>query len=218
MPQTFSPAASTLVWIGVVATVLLVFVLMWLISTIAAANARPGAGFTPAQPIPFSHQHHVAEDGIDCRYCHDSVETSAFAGIPGLNVCLTCHSQIYTDAPVLAPLFAAIQTGSPLRWQRANRLPGFVYFDHSIHVAKGVGCGTCHGRVDKMRLTAVAAPLTMQWCLNCHRNPAPNLRPKDAVFDMEWQPPRDQDVRGRELIAAYGIDTTRLTDCSVCHR
>lgn len=218
MPQTFSRSASTLVWIGVAAGVLSFVAVVWAITRIANANARPGPGFTPQQPIPFSHQHHVAEDGIDCRYCHNSVEQSAFAGIPALNVCLTCHSQLFTDAPVLRPLFAAVESGKPLRWRRVNRLPEFVYFDHSIHVAKGVGCSTCHGRVDRMPLTRVAAPLTMQWCLGCHRDPAPHLRPRDEIFDMQWRPPPDQEERGRKLVAAYGIAATRLTDCSVCHR
>jgi hypothetical protein len=171
------------------------------------------------QPIPFSHQHHVRDDGIDCRYCHTSVETSAFAGIPPLTTCMTCHSQLFRGAPVLEPLYRAYDTGTPLRWNRVHDLPDFVYFDHSIHVAKGVGCSTCHGQVDHMPLTRRVASLYMQWCLECHRAPERYLRPRDRVFDMTWQPPPDQLAQGAVLRKAYGLRSTReLTDCSTCHR
>ena len=172
-----------------------------------------------AQPIPFSHQHHVRDDGIDCRYCHTSVETSAFAGIPPLATCMTCHSQLFVDAPVLAPLRLAFAQDTPLAWNRVHDLPGFVYFDHSIHVAKGVGCTTCHGAIDRMPLTRRVASLYMQWCLECHRAPERYLRPRERVFDVGWQPPADQLAQGRALRAAYRLRSTReLTDCSPCHR
>jgi len=171
------------------------------------------------QPVPFSHQHHVRDDGIDCRYCHTSVETSAFAGIPPLATCMTCHSILFNDAPVLAPLRAAYASGRPLAWNRVHDLPGFAYFDHSIHVAKGVGCSTCHGRVDRMPLTRRVASLYMQWCLDCHRHPERVLRPPGRVFDMDWQPPPDQLARGEALRKQYHLRSTReLTDCSTCHR
>jgi hypothetical protein len=171
------------------------------------------------QPVPFSHQHHVRDDGIDCRYCHASVETSAFAGIPPLATCMTCHSQLFRDAPVLQPLFAAYRGGGRLAWNRVHDLPDFVYFDHSIHVAKGVGCTTCHGAIDRMPLTRRVASLYMQWCLECHRAPERYLRPRDRVFDVDWTPPADQVARGTALRAAYGLRSTReLTDCSTCHR
>jgi hypothetical protein len=167
--------------------------------------------------VPFSHKHHVGDDGIDCRYCHSTVETSAFAGIPPISTCMTCHSQLYTDQPVLKPVVDSWRSGVALHWQRVHQLPDFVFFNHSIHVAKGVGCETCHGRVDKMALTARARPLSMQWCLDCHRAPQKYLRPREQEFAMGWQP-KDQQTLGLALIKRYQIDTRRLTDCSVCHR
>jgi hypothetical protein len=185
----------------------------------ATARADAPQNAPIEQPIPFSHQHHVRDDGIDCRYCHTSVETSAFAGIPPLTTCMTCHSQLFRGAPVLEPLYRAYDTGAPLRWNRVHDLPDFVYFDHSIHVAKGVGCSTCHGQVDRMPLTRRVASLYMQWCLECHRAPERYLRPRERVFDMAWQPPADQLAQGAALRKAYGLRSTReLTDCSTCHR
>jgi len=184
---------------------------------VVRADAPQGAPIE--QPIPFSHAHHVRDDGIDCRYCHASVESSAFAGIPPLATCMTCHSQLFAGAPVLAPLRDAYAGRTELAWQRVHDLPDFVYFDHSIHVAKGVGCTTCHGPVDRMPLTWRFASLDMQWCLECHRAPERHLRPRDRVFDVDWTPPPDQAARGRELARAYRLRSTReLTDCSTCHR
>jgi hypothetical protein len=171
------------------------------------------------QPIPFSHQHHVRDDGIDCRYCHTAVETSAFAGVPPISTCMTCHSQLFVDARVLGPLHRADAGEETLRWKRVHDLPDFVYFDHSIHVAKGVGCTTCHGAIDRMPLTRRVASLYMQWCLECHRAPERFLRPREHVFDVDWHAPPDQLARGIALRQAYGLRTTReLTDCSTCHR
>jgi hypothetical protein len=183
------------------------------------ARADAPADDPVEQPVPFSHQHHVRDDGIDCRYCHTSVETSAFAGIPPLATCMTCHSQLFTDQPVLAPLVSAYRGGPALEWNRVHDLPGFVYFDHSVHIAKGVGCTTCHGPIDRMPLVRRVAPLYMQWCLDCHRAPERYLRPRDRVFDVDWTPPPDQLAAGARLRAAYRLRTTReLTDCSTCHR
>jgi hypothetical protein len=169
------------------------------------------------QPVPFSHKHHVGDDGIDCRYCHDTVETSAFAGMPPISTCMTCHSQLYTDQAMLRPVVESWQRGVALHWQRVHQLPDFVYFDHSIHVAKGVGCESCHGRVDRMPLTVRTQPLSMQWCLDCHRAPQKYLRPREQEFAMDWKA-QDQEKLGLALIRRYHIDTRRLTDCSVCHR
>jgi hypothetical protein len=183
-----------------------------------ASTAEPhGVGEAVEQPVPFSHKHHVGDDGIDCRYCHSSVETSTFAGIPPLSTCMTCHSQLYTDTAALKPVVDSWRHGVALHWQRVHQLPDFVYFNHSIHVAKGVGCVTCHGRVDRMPLTWRAKPLSMQWCLDCHRAPQKYLRPRDKVFDMAWQA-KDQAALGMALVRRYRIDTRRLSDCSVCHR
>jgi hypothetical protein len=169
------------------------------------------------QPVPFSHKHHAGELGIDCRYCHSSVETDAFAGIPPVSTCMTCHSQLYTDQKALTPIVESWRSGVALHWNRVHQLPDFVYFNHAVHVAKGVGCVSCHGRVDQMALTARVAPLSMKWCLDCHRAPEQHLRPRNEEFAMDWQP-QDRHNLGIALIGLYRIDTRRLTDCSVCHR
>jgi hypothetical protein len=169
------------------------------------------------QPVPFSHKHHVNDVGLDCRFCHAGVETQAFAGVPPISTCMTCHSQLFTDAAMLQPVMNAWRSGDSLRWNRVNQLPDFVYFNHSIHIDKGVPCEACHGRVDQMPLTRRVAPLSMQWCLDCHRAPQNYLRPREHVVDMGWRAPNQQQL-GLELIREYRIDTARLTDCSVCHR
>lgn len=170
------------------------------------------------QQVPFSHQHHVSGLGIDCRYCHDSVEKSSFAGIPPTYTCMSCHSQVWTDAQMLAPVRQSLASGQPLHWNRVNQLPDFVFFNHSIHVQKGVGCSTCHGRVDQMPLTWKAHSLYMRWCLDCHEAPERFVRPKEEVFNMNWEPPANQLESGRELVSEYKIETARLRDCGVCHR
>lgn len=171
------------------------------------------------QQVPFSHKHHVSDDGIDCRYCHVSVETSRFAGIPPLSTCMSCHSQLFTEQPVLSPLIRAYLGGDALAWNRVHDLPDFVYFDHGIHINKGVGCSTCHGRVDTMPLTWRVASLDMQWCLDCHRAPEKYLRPPDRIFDMSWKPPANQQQLGEGLMSSYHIRGVRhLEMCSTCHR
>ncbi len=173
------------------------------------------------QEVPFSHQHHVSGLGLDCRYCHTSVETSSFAGIPPTETCMTCHSRVWTDAPMLAPVRQSLATRQPLNWNRVHQLPDFVFFNHSIHVQKGVGCSTCHGRVDQMPLTWKEHSLYMRWCVDCHEAPEKQLRPKEEVFNMKWQPPPNQQQLGQQLIAQYHISTNRLNqlkDCSMCHR
>jgi hypothetical protein len=215
--QVFTPTSVLLLKVATIASLVTasVAVLAW--RTIIAP--RPAIGAPVEQVVPFSHKHHVGDDGVDCRYCHTSVETSAFAGIPPLATCMTCHSQLFTDAQVLAPLRAAYAGQRTLQWRRVHDLPDFVYFDHSIHVTKGIGCSSCHGAVDKMPLTSRTASLRMQWCLDCHRAPERELRPRDQVFNMHWQPPPDQLERGTRLRAAYHIHSTEvLTSCSTCHR
>jgi hypothetical protein len=170
------------------------------------------------QPVPFSHKHHVSDDGIDCRFCHTSVETSSFAGIPPTQTCMTCHSIVWNRAAVLEPVRTSYAGGAPLRWVRVHDLPEFVFFDHGIHVAKGVGCSTCHGRIDGMPLTRQVHSLQMRWCLDCHEDPAKNLRPQSAIFAMDWTPPPDQATRGAALVRDYGIDRSRMLDCATCHR
>jgi len=174
-------------------------------------------GIVQPQPVPFSHEHHVAGLGIDCRYCHTSVEVSATAGLPATHICMSCHSQIWTNAEMLAPVRRSLAEGIPIRWNRVNAVPDYVFFNHSIHVAKGVGCTTCHGPIDKMPLVWKGASLQMGWCLDCHRNPAPNLRPHEEVFNPEWKRTPDT-PSGEQLLAQYKIHPETLTDCSVCHR
>jgi hypothetical protein len=170
-----------------------------------------------AQPIPFSHKHHVGDDGIDCRYCHTTVETAAYAGLPSSGICLSCHSQLYTDQQVLAPLRESAASGKPIAWKHLHRLPDFVYFDHSVHVARGVACVECHGRVDQMPITWRAAPLQMQWCLGCHRNPVPHLRPPERITEMDDARLDDGELKHlAQLLQLH--DGRRRTDCSTCHR
>jgi hypothetical protein len=167
------------------------------------------------QPIPFSHKHHVGDVGLDCRYCHTTVENAASAGLPSTQVCLNCHSQLFADAPLLAPLRESARTGVPIAWQQVHRLPDFVYFDHSIHVNKGVACIECHGRVDQMPLTRRVASLRMDWCIECHRNPLPHLREHSKVFSM--LPLNDSDAATVRMLSKLQSEQ-RLTDCSTCHR
>jgi hypothetical protein len=184
------------------------------------------------QPVPFSHEHHVAAIGIDCRYCHTSVENSNFAGIPPTKTCMNCHSQIYTNAAILEPVRDSYRTGKSLEWNRVNDLPDYVYFNHSIHINKGVGCNTCHGQVDRMPLMYNNASLRMEWCLDCHRAPDKYLRPRDQVFNMRYQQPStsqpldldgtqftDQGTLGKYLIKKHNLRSVAdITSCSTCHR
>lgn len=173
--------------------------------------------FAPAQPVPFSHQHHVAGLGLDCRFCHSSVEVSARAGMPPTATCMTCHGEIWTNAALLAPVRQSFADHRPIAWKRVTDLPDYVYFNHSIHVAKGVGCASCHGDVAAMPLTWKARPLTMQFCLDCHRDPGPRLRPHDEVFDTGWRR-TPATPSPAALLHEYAVPARNLTDCSVCHR
>ena len=171
------------------------------------------------QPVPFSHQHHVGGLGIDCRYCHTAVEKSAFAGIPSMEICMTCHSQLWTEAPALEPVRQSYASGMPLRWTRVHDVADYVYFDHSIHVAKGVGCAECHGPIDHMPITWKQETLQMGWCLECHRHPGDHLRPTSEVFNLEWKPSDDRQQLGQTLVNELHLKSQReLTDCSTCHR
>ncbi len=171
------------------------------------------------QPVQFSHKHHVGDDGIDCRYCHTSVETAASAGIPPTQTCMNCHSQLWADSPYLEPVRASFRDGEPILWERVHDLPGYVYFNHSIHVAKGVGCSTCHGKVDEMPAVFQENTLQMEWCLSCHKQPEAFIRPKSEIFNMSW---KDSNLTAEErqgLKSEYKIRSREmLTSCSVCHR
>ena len=174
---------------------------------------------TREQPVQFSHKHHAGDDGIDCRYCHTGVEDSAVAGIPPTKTCMNCHSVLFNNAAYLEPIRESYRTDKSVEWVKVHRLGDFAYFNHGIHVSKGVGCSTCHGQVNQMPLIFQANTLLMQWCLDCHRNPEEVLRPKDQVFNMDWKAPANQAEIGKQLAAERHIRTTaELTSCSTCHR
>jgi len=216
MPEPFHPTANTVFKFFLFGGVVFLGFASWMTFVIAHAGYRDWQNMPRSQPVPFSHAHHVGKLGIDCRFCHTGVETSSFAGIPAAAVCMHCHSQIYANAPVLAPVRESYRTGKPIAWTRVYAVPQFAYFSHSIHVHKGIGCSTCHGRVDRMPLTWQEPPLVMAWCLGCHRHPEQYVRPVSEVFDMAYLPPRDQEILGKRLVREYRI--RQLTSCSICHR
>jgi hypothetical protein len=216
MPQIFKRSANSLARASIIGTVLVLGGLLSLVMAIGRSSYVTRAQEFIEQPIQFSHLHHAGDDGIDCRYCHTSVETSAFAGIPPTKTCMNCHSQIWSTAPILEPVRASFREDRPLRWIRVHDLPDFVYFNHSIHVKKGMGCETCHGRVDEMPLMLQENSLQMEWCLSCHRAPEQFVRPRSEVFTMGYSPPVPQSELGPQLVKEYGIQS--LTSCSVCHR
>jgi len=218
MSQIFHPSMNTIVRIAILAVVFILAELAGLAYLFVQSPYVTEVGIPKEQPVPYSHQRHVGGLGLDCRYCHTFVEESNFAGIPPTETCMGCHNQISKDDPVLELVRASAQNNQPLEWVRVHNLADFVYFNHRIHVKKGVGCETCHGRIDQMPLTAKAESLQMDWCLECHRAPERFLRPLDQVFTMGRQPPSDQVALGRQLITDYGIKVEQLTDCSICHR
>jgi len=219
MGQIFSPAADTWLQLFLLGIVSLAAGSVVFAIGLAHSDWVTGARIhPPAQPVPFSHRHHAGDLGIDCTYCHTSVAEGPHAGLPPTYTCMTCHSQIWTGAPMLAPVRTSLAENKPLDWNRVAVLPEYVFFRHDIHIAKGVGCVECHGRVDKMALTYRAKPLTMQFCLDCHRDPAPHLRPEDQITNMAWTPPGDGKAEGRALLKHYGIRLGEITHCYVCHR
>jgi hypothetical protein len=219
MPQVFHRSTNTIARLSLLGSLLAAAFLMWVCLVYTRSSYGTDAGVMRVQPVPFSHEHHAGVLGIDCRYCHTTVEHSSYAGFPPTKTCMNCHSQIWVGSEVLAPVRESYRSGRSLAWQRVYNMPGFVYFDHSIHVQKGVGCTSCHGRVDEMPFMHQVPSLLMEWCLDCHRNPERALRPTAEVFNMRWQPPPDQLERGRALATKYAIrDTQYLTSCSVCHR
>jgi hypothetical protein len=217
MAAIFGPRANLLakaVLLGLAGVVVSGLLLVWGVPLMAYNTQQ---GYIPPQPVPFSHKHHVSGLGLDCRYCHGSVEVSANAGLPPTKTCMTCHSQIWTNAQMLAPVRDSLAEGKPLRWRAVYTLPDYVYFDHSIHIAKGVGCTECHGPIGDMPMTWKATSLYMGWCLDCHRDPGPHLRPKEAVFDPHWRRTASTPSPA-QLLAQYHIRSTGLDDCTVCHR
>jgi len=220
--QIFRPSANTIMRLALAGLAGLPVAGIGLAMGVVRSEYVTGRDRIPTQPVPFSHAHHSAEIGIDCRYCHTGVETSARAGIPPTATCMTCHSQLWTTADVLKPVRDSFATGKRMAWAPVNQLPDYAYFDHSIHVAKGVACTTCHGAVGEMKLTRQDAPLTMGWCLDCHRDPGPRLSPPQDIFAAFPARPDAADNSDtapiHELLARYGVSTQGLTDCPVCHR
>jgi hypothetical protein len=216
MAQIFHHSMNPIARLTLLALVLIAGVIGLVALGVQRSAYYTGITVPRDQPVQFSHQHHVQGLGFDCRYCHTTVEEVGFAGIPPTHTCMSCHSQIWNEAPILEPVRESYRSGRPLEWTRVYDLPDFVFFDHSIHLNKGIGCTSCHGQVDRMPLTWQETTLYMEWCLECHREPERFVRPREHVFSMEWQPPANQLVLGRELVERYNIK--RMTDCSVCHR
>ena len=218
MSQIFHRSTNTLSRVSIYAAVFVLAGLTWVLMALDRSPYTTKQGIVLRQPVPFSHEHHVAGLGLDCRYCHTSVETSSFAGMPPTATCMNCHKLIWADSDMLEPVRASLRDDRPIAWTRVHDLPDFAYFDHSIHVAKGIGCVSCHGRVDEMPLMRQAAPLQMEWCLACHRHPEAQVRPRAEVFNLNWAA-ADQASLGPRLVKEYGIRSARdLTSCSTCHR
>jgi hypothetical protein len=215
MAQIFRPHWNNWSKVAIAAFVLLLGFLGWAGYAFVRSSYMTGVKIAREQPVQFSHEHHVRRLGLDCRYCHTSVETSSFAGIPSPKTCMNCHSQLWTQAAILEPVRESFNTGKPLQWTRVHKVPDHVYFNHSIHVNKGVGCASCHGQVDRMPLMWKEKTLYMQWCLECHRHPEKFVRPRDQITNMAWAP-KDQVALGRELVKKYNVKS--LTDCYTCHR
>lgn len=222
MPQIFHHSTNTLAKLSIFGAIFILLAAMWVLAEINRSSYNTGQYIEREQPVQFSHKHHVGDDGIDCRYCHTSVETSSSAGIPPTQTCMNCHSQIWADSPYLEPIRESYKSGKPIEWTRVHDLPDYVYFNHSIHVAKGVGCSSCHGQVDEMPLVYQASSLQMEWCLACHREPEKFIRPKSEVFNMKWpaeNKTKEELAKGLELKEQYHVlDERTMTSCSTCHR
>jgi hypothetical protein len=219
MPQIFHPSTNTFSKASIFGAVFIIAGVVLVLFQLFRSPYATRMNVPIEQPVPFSHRQHVANLGLDCRYCHMSVEESSFADIPPTHTCMTCHSQIWPESPILEPVRRSWETGEPIPWVRVHNLADFSYFDHSIHINKGVGCETCHGRVDTMPSMWKAESLHMDWCLECHRNPERYLRPVEFIFTMGYVPAENQLTIGRRLVEEYQIAPAfQLEDCSICHR
>jgi len=219
MAQIFHRSTNTISRVSIYGAVFILAALGYLAWAITESPYFTDVNVPRQQPVPFSHKHHVTDDGIDCRYCHTSVEKSSFAGIPSTDICMTCHSRLWNNSPMLEPVRMSYQTDKSLEWTRVNALPEFAYFDHSIHIHKGVGCTTCHGPIGEMPLTWRAQTLYMRWCIDCHKHPERYVRRRADVFKADYKAPQDQLALGRQLVKEYKIkDAKQLTDCYTCHR
>jgi hypothetical protein len=218
MAQIFHPATNTIAKATIFGALILIAIFAWVCAQVYRSPYFTLVHVARDQPVPFSHEHHVSGLGIDCRFCHTSVKDSAFAGLPPTKTCMTCHSQIWTNAELLEPVRASYATLQPLRWTRVHDLPDFAFFNHSIHIAKGVGCSSCHGEVNQMPLMWKTQSLQMEWCVECHREPEQYLRPREEVFNMQWTAPSNQLEVGRVLLQRYHVNKEQLNNCSICHR
>jgi hypothetical protein len=219
MAQIFHHSTNTVARVSIYGSLFVLLVLSFALYGLSESPYYTDVNLAKDQPVPFSHKHHAGELGIDCRYCHTSVEESSFAGLPPTQTCMTCHSQIWTNSSMLEPVRASYRTDKSIEWVRVNALPDFVYFNHSIHVDKGIGCTSCHGPIAEMPLTWKANTLQMSWCLGCHREPEKYVRPRNQVFNPNYPPPADQLELGKRLVTEYKIkDVRNLTDCNTCHR
>lgn len=219
MAQVFHRSANNVAKISIVVAIVLAGVAGFVYTQIARSSYLTGQYLEKQQPVQFSHKHHVGDDGIDCRYCHTAVETSSSAGIPPTQTCMNCHTEIWADSPYLEPVRASYRDNKPIEWERVHDLPEYAYFNHSIHIAKGVGCSTCHGQINEMPAVYQANTLQMEWCLQCHREPEKFIRPKSEIYNMNWQ---DGDLTAEERLKLkdeYKIrNKEMLTSCSTCHR
>ncbi len=216
--QIFGPRINTIARVSIFVGALIVVELVLILIVFFRSNYWREVNVAVEQPIPFSHQIHAGLIGTDCRYCHTSVNQTAYANIPPTETCVTCHTQVKQDSPYIQPVWQSLETGLPIEWRRVHDLPDFVYFNHSIHVTKGIGCTECHGRVDQMPVVWKEEALFMGWCLNCHRNPENYIRPVEEVYNMEWVRPPNQIEMGQALIQEYNINVDRLSNCYICHR
>lgn len=216
MAQIFHPSTNTISRVSIFGAVFVVAGLLWVIAQVHRSPWMTDAHVAKEQPIQFSHERHVGGNGLDCRYCHTAVEESGFAGIPPTKTCMNCHAELFANSPFLQPLRDSFENGRSIEWTRVHDLPDFVFFNHSIHVSKGVGCTTCHGPVDRMPLMAQEQSLQMEWCLDCHRRPEEFVRPTSDVFNVTYERPANQLELGRRLVEEYQIQ--KLTSCSTCHQ
>lgn len=219
MAQVFNRSANNIAKISMIMAAVLGGLAFYFYTQIARSSYLTGIYVEKQQPVQFSHKHHVGDDGIDCRYCHTQVETSASAGIPPTQTCMNCHNQLYADQPYLEPVRASYRENKPIEWQRVHDLPEFAYFNHSIHVAKGVGCSTCHGQIDEMPAVFQQNTLQMEWCLSCHREPEKFIRPKSEIYNMKWKDGDIDHEQRLKLKDEYKIRSKEMmTSCSTCHR
>lgn len=219
MAQLFHRSANNIAKASIVIVIVLAGVVGYVYTQVARSSYLTGRYLEKQQPVQFSHKHHVGDDGVDCRYCHTAVETSSSAGMPPTQTCMNCHSQIWADSPYLEPVRASFRENKPIEWNRVHDLPEYAYFNHSIHVNKGIGCSSCHGDIANMPAVYQENTLQMEWCLSCHREPEKFLRPKEEIFNTKWDVNNLTDAERLKLKEDYKIRTREmLTSCSTCHR